>query len=115
MILKHSLGLQHTAELNKRRLRVEDARKHWLQKHRKLFEPLLPENNTYFTTLEKELRKVKGAEVYVPLHEIEEQPSLIQGGEMKDYQVSRSWLLAYLGFGTHCYVAPRTVVPGMDV
>jgi SWI/SNF-related matrix-associated actin-dependent regulator of chromatin subfamily A member 5 len=50
-----------------------------------LFIPLLPQKNNFFDHLEKEMKRDHHG--YVPLHELDEQPALIQGGQMKDYQV----------------------------
>lgn len=66
---------------------MESARKHWLYKHRELFEPLLPDTSNFFSVLGKELKGSSDSGSYVPLHELDAQPRLVKGGEMKDYQV----------------------------
>ncbi|KAH8093223.1 P-loop containing nucleoside triphosphate hydrolase protein [Cristinia sonorae] len=94
--LKLDDKVAHTAELNKRRIRVENARHRWVQRHRKLFEPLLPESSNYFNTLEKEIKVANDRTPYFPLHELDEQPKLIKGGEMKDYQLHGLSFLVYM-------------------
>ncbi|THH29276.1 hypothetical protein EUX98_g4910 [Antrodiella citrinella] len=96
----------HTAQLNKRRIRVENARRRWLLKHRNLFEPLLPENSAFFNALEKENKVLHDSGAYLPLHELDEQPSLIEGGEMKDYQLYGLSFLAWMYHnGMNCVLA----------
>lgn len=65
---------------------VDAAKRRWLFRHRDLFQPLLPSTN-FFDVLRKELSEIGEKVTYVPFHALTEQPSLIQGGEMKDYQV----------------------------
>jgi SWI/SNF-related matrix-associated actin-dependent regulator of chromatin subfamily A member 5 len=57
--------------------------------HRAIIEPLLPSNSSFFDNLEREIRLSgeKEAPSFVPLHGLDEQPKLVQGGYMKDYQV----------------------------
>ncbi|KAK7063732.1 ISWI chromatin-remodeling complex ATPase ISW2 [Favolaschia claudopus] len=71
-------------------------RKAWVYAHRVLFEPLLPPNATYFNQVVKEMA-AGNATPPVPLREFVEQPKLITGGKMKDYQ------LAGLGFLANMY------------
>lgn len=51
--------------------------------------PLLPASNTFLAHLENDLKHSTDRGMYKPLHEIDEQPKLIVGGLLKDYQVSR--------------------------
>jgi hypothetical protein len=53
-------------------------------KHRDLFEPLLPPSNKFFENLGAVADRDHH---YVQFHNLDEQPALIKGGEMKDYQV----------------------------
>ena len=49
--------------------------------------PLLPHKSQFFKKLSDEI--AYGADgAYVPMQQLQEQPSLVVGGEMKDYQVS---------------------------
>lgn len=74
--------------INSKKAAIEAARRRWLLKHRDLFTPLLPPNSHYFAALEKETKNSTDKSTYKPLHEIEEQPELVKGGQLKDYQVS---------------------------
>lgn len=74
---------------------MEAAKRRWLFCHRDLFQPLLPSTN-FFVVLRKELADTGEKVTYVPFHALWEQPALIQGGEMKDYQVCCSVLLAHV-------------------
>lgn len=60
------------------------ARNVWLLRNRHLFEPLLS-STRFFDAVVQEQGKVD--DKYSPLHQLDQQPTLIQGGEMKDYQV----------------------------
>jgi SWI/SNF-related matrix-associated actin-dependent regulator of chromatin subfamily A member 5 len=72
--------------INAKRVQVEAAKRRWLFRHRDLFQPLLPSTH-YFDMLRKEVSEIGEKVTYVPFHALTEQPALIQGGEMKDYQV----------------------------
>ena len=61
------------------------ARKRWYYQHREILRPLLPPNSTFISTLEREISQ--STVLYQPRREIDEQPELIRGGQMKDYQV----------------------------
>lgn len=52
--------------------------------HRDLFKPLTRSNNVFFENIELDT-KTHGA--YAPMEQVNEQPRLVEGGEMKDYQV----------------------------
>ncbi|KAF9241300.1 P-loop containing nucleoside triphosphate hydrolase protein [Melanogaster broomeanus] len=69
----------NTIVINAKRIQLEAARRRWLFRHRDIFQPLLP-STSFFDT-----GRWKG--VLCPFHAITEQPKLIEGGEMKDYQV----------------------------
>ncbi|TCD65790.1 hypothetical protein EIP91_002183 [Steccherinum ochraceum] len=93
----------HMAELNKRRAHLESARRRWLHRHRTLFEPLLPESSIYFKTIERELKAMGDSAPCIPLHELDEQPRLVKGGEMKDYQLhGLSFLVWMYQNGMNC-------------
>ena len=78
---------QITLVINSKKAAIEAARRRWLHKHRDLFIPLLPPSNHFFATLENELKVSTDKGSYKPLHELEKQPELIKGGQLKDYQV----------------------------
>ncbi|KAH7882573.1 P-loop containing nucleoside triphosphate hydrolase protein [Phlebopus sp. FC_14] len=87
----------NTIVINVKRTELEAARRRWLFRHRDLFQPLLP-STAFFDGLRKDLEETKtGAKVsYVPFHAITTQPSLIVGGEMKDYQLQGLAFLVYM-------------------
>jgi SWI/SNF-related matrix-associated actin-dependent regulator of chromatin subfamily A member 5 len=78
-----------TLSVNIKRVALEAARRTWLHRHRRLFEPLLPQGSSFVTNSQKELEILNKA-TYVARRAVEEQPKLIEGGTMKDYQVSMS-------------------------
>lgn len=84
--------------INARRVGLEAAKRRWLFHHRDLFQPLLPSTH-FFDVLRKEITDIGEKVTYVPFHALTEQPTLVQGGEMKDYQVCVVvWILvAWLG------------------
>lgn len=82
------LSSQQTGAQNKKREARDDARKKWLYCHRDVVEPLLPPASTFFDQLQKEMEREHGRVIsFVPTHVLDEQPKLIKGGQMKDYQV----------------------------
>jgi len=69
-----------------KKLAVEASRRTFFRRHRSTFEPLLPHNSKFFDKLAAE--PVAGqSSIYQHRRELEDQPSLIQGGQMKDYQL----------------------------
>jgi hypothetical protein len=72
--------------INAKRVLLDAVRRRWLFRHRDLFQPLLP-STTFFDALHKEMAEAGENVSYVPFHALTEQPKLIEGGEMKDYQV----------------------------
>lgn len=72
--------------INAKRVQLDAAKRRWLFHHRDLFQPLLPSTN-FFDVLRKEVKEFGEKVAYVPFQALTEQPTLIQGGEMKDYQV----------------------------
>lgn len=80
---------------------ITAARNRFLLHHRSVFEPLLPIKSNLFTTLEETVdatpknRKISEDETtYTPHHALDEQPSRIVNGEMKDYQAGPLLLFA---------------------
>ncbi|KAF8512943.1 SNF2 family N-terminal domain-containing protein [Hysterangium stoloniferum] len=63
---------------------ISEAFHKFLCHYRDIFKPLLPSNSNFFKKLEREYpinNKI------IARQQLEEQPSLIQGGQMKDYQL----------------------------
>ncbi|KAG1809082.1 SNF2 family N-terminal domain-containing protein [Suillus subaureus] len=85
----------NTIVINARRVQLESARRRWLYRHHDLFQPLLP-STSFFDTLRKEIKETEGSTAYVPLRVLMTQPSLIKGGEMKDYQLQGLAFLIYM-------------------
>ncbi|KIJ64208.1 hypothetical protein HYDPIDRAFT_28649 [Hydnomerulius pinastri MD-312] len=85
----------NTIVVNAKRTELEAARKRWLLRHTDLFQPLLPSTN-FFDSLRKEMDGTSGKVSYVPFHTLTEQPKLIVGGEMKDYQLQGLAFLVYM-------------------
>lgn len=87
------IATQNTAVMNEKRDVRDKARKRWLFCHREILEPLLPSNSNFFAQLQKDIEHSSNEAVsFVPLHELDEQPKLIKGGYMKDYQVCSTFL-----------------------
>lgn len=72
--------------MNAKRVTLDSAKRRWLHKHKDLFLPMLP-STTFFDHIEKDLKTSNNDTLYIPLHELDEQPKLIKNGIMKDYQV----------------------------
>ncbi|KAF9067977.1 SNF2 family N-terminal domain-containing protein [Rhodocollybia butyracea] len=81
-----------TALNNAKRAARKLHRDSWLLRHRDLFEALLPPSNNFFAQLATQAYE-KG--LYVPFHELEQQPKLIVG-QMKDYQILGLSFLAHM-------------------
>ncbi|PFH46225.1 hypothetical protein AMATHDRAFT_70336 [Amanita thiersii Skay4041] len=104
--LKRDEKKAHTAALNDKRDARDRARKKWLYHHQRLFEPLLPTSSRsmYFDTLRKEVERMEPSQrAGVPLHELDEQPTLIKGAVLKDYQLyGLSYLVWMFKNGMNC-------------
>jgi len=74
--------------ISMQRASLDAARRRWLHRHRHLFQPLLPPSSVLFSNIAKELDISTDKSLYIPLHELDEQPKLVENGTMKDYQVS---------------------------
>lgn len=67
---------------------ITNHRNRWYYQHRDLLRPLLHTGSVFVDNLEQAFRQQEGTTTaYIPLHDIDEQPQLIKGGTMKDYQV----------------------------
>ncbi|KAN0080357.1 P-loop containing nucleoside triphosphate hydrolase protein [Tylopilus felleus] len=84
-----------TIVINAKRVQVDAAKRRWLFRHQDFFQPLLPSTN-FFDVLRKEVSELGGEVTYVPFHVLTEQPTLIQGGEMKEYQLQGLAFLVYM-------------------
>jgi SWI/SNF-related matrix-associated actin-dependent regulator of chromatin subfamily A member 5 len=80
-----SFVVQKTLATNDRRNTRDKLRKKWIYYHRDLFKPLLPPSSGLFEGWSRELGS--GPSAIAPFHELHEQPSLIQGAILKDYQM----------------------------
>ncbi|KAH9924947.1 P-loop containing nucleoside triphosphate hydrolase protein [Amylocystis lapponica] len=92
-----------TIVVNAARVSVDAARRRWLYRHRNLFVPLLPPKSALLENMEKEVNASADKAQYVPLHELDEQPRLVKGGTMKDYQLhGLSFLVWMYKNGMNC-------------
>jgi hypothetical protein len=105
---------QNTIVISAQRASLDAARRRWLHRHRHLFQPLLPSASILFSNIAKELEVSTDMTPYTPLHELDEQPKLVQNGTMKDYQVSRDCPSSASAALTH-HSATRSILPCMDV
>lgn len=69
-----------------KKVAIEARRRRFFVRHRTVFEPLLPSHSKFFEKSTTECVTTQGG-VYRPRREVEDQPCLIQGGQMKDYQL----------------------------
>lgn len=66
------------------------VRHKWFYHHKYLFTPLVGAKSQFFANLETEMKKLAPEErSIIEFEDIEQQPKLIKGGQMKDYQVRR--------------------------
>lgn len=81
----------HTLNNDKKDAR-DKARKKWLYCHQAIIRPLLPSNSNFFDNLQNEISAWhdQDAPSFVPLCTLDQQPKLVEGGTMKDYQVRSS-------------------------
>ncbi|KZT67879.1 hypothetical protein DAEQUDRAFT_766836 [Daedalea quercina L-15889] len=92
----------HTVTVHEARGSIDTARRRFLHHHRSLFLPLLSPNTGIFDAIGKHLEEVGDDQSLVPLHEIDEQPRLVQG-QMKDYQLhGLSFLVWMYRNGMNC-------------
>lgn len=78
---------QNTTINNAKKVERDRHRNAWLLRHRDLFEPLLPSNNSksFFTNLDSDVHQKS---TYVPQRELGQPKSINSSvGQMKDYQV----------------------------
>jgi SWI/SNF-related matrix-associated actin-dependent regulator of chromatin subfamily A member 5 len=74
--------------INSQKVQATAAQHRWLYHHKHLFTPLVGAKGHFFANLETEIKGLAPEKrSIVKFHEIERQPKLIEGGQMKDYQV----------------------------
>lgn len=82
--------------INSQKVQATAAQHRWLYHYKHLFIPLVGAKSHFFTNLETEIKGlVPEKKAIVKFVEIEKQPTLIQGGQMKDYQVGGTETLSY--------------------
>ncbi|KZO91803.1 hypothetical protein CALVIDRAFT_557967 [Calocera viscosa TUFC12733] len=91
---KRDVNKAKTVDRRGKRADFEDARKRWIWKHRSLFAALLPHRRGIFEDLKQQMPHAHSQEALLAEVEIEEQPKLVKGGEMKDYQLAGLSFLA---------------------
>ncbi|KIM89720.1 hypothetical protein PILCRDRAFT_812522 [Piloderma croceum F 1598] len=92
-----------TIVISVQRASLDAARRRWLHRHRHLFLPLLPSASVLFNNIAKEVEDSKDTTPYAPLHELDEQPKLVENGTMKDYQLhGLSFLVWMYNNGMSC-------------
>lgn len=75
--------------INSQKAQAVAAQHRWIYHHKHLFTPLVGPKSHFFVNLETEMKGLPpGKRAIVQLEEIEKQPKLIKGGQMKGYQVS---------------------------
>ena len=83
--------IQLTIVINSQKVQAVAAQHRWFYHYKHLFTPLVGTKSHFFANLETEINGlVPEKRAIVKLEEIEEQPKLIKGGQMKDYQVRRA-------------------------
>ncbi|OJA12457.1 hypothetical protein AZE42_08057 [Rhizopogon vesiculosus] len=90
----------NTIVIHAKRVQLESARRQWLYCHHDLFQPLLP-STLFFDALRRGMQDIGGKLAYVLFRVLRARPSLVEGGEMKDYQGcivfwSMKWVLEKL-------------------
>jgi len=77
--------------INSQKVHITAAQNRWFYHHKYLFTPLVGAKSHFFANLETELEGFAPENrSIVQFEEIEQQPKLIQGGQMKGYQVRRT-------------------------
>lgn len=75
--------------INSQKVQSTAAQHRWIYHHKRLFIPLVGPKSHFFSNLEKEINGLAPEKrAIVEFEEIEKQPKLIKGGQMKDFQVS---------------------------
>jgi len=91
--------------INSQKVHALAAQHRWLYHYRHLFIPLVGAKSHFFANLETEVKGLAPEKrPIVKFEEVEEQPKLILGGEMKDYQVCGSCVgLCVVCWADWCY------------
>jgi SWI/SNF-related matrix-associated actin-dependent regulator of chromatin subfamily A member 5 len=75
--------------INSQKVQATAAQHRWIYHHKHLFAPLVGPKSYFLSNLDTEIKGLAPEKrVIVEFEEIEKQPKLIKGGQMKDYQVS---------------------------
>lgn len=90
--------------INSQKVQAVAAQHRWLYHYKHLFAPLVGAGSRFFANLETEMKGlVLEKRAIFEFQEIEEQPKLIKGGQMKDYQVRNTWSALYALFLDRCF------------
>jgi len=82
--------IQLTIVINSQKVDAIVAQHKWLYHHKNLFTPLVGAKSHFFANLETEIERLTlEKRSIVKFEKIDQQPQLIKGGQMKDYQVRR--------------------------
>lgn len=77
--------------INSQKVHAIAAQSRWFYHHKDLFTPLIGAKSHFFANLETAIEGLTPEErSIVKFEEIEQQPKLIEGGQMKGYQVRRT-------------------------
>ncbi|KAI0032183.1 P-loop containing nucleoside triphosphate hydrolase protein, partial [Vararia minispora EC-137] len=85
-----------TDAVNIRRTQIDNAAKKFLYINKDVFRALLPEKTGKLESVERVFNGTNARDGYVPLHQFDTQPSLIESGFMKDYQLQGLSFLAWM-------------------
>lgn len=107
--------IQLTIVINSQKVHATAAQHRWFYHHKHLFAPLVGAKSHFFANLETEIKGLAPEKrSIVKLEEIEQQPKLIKGGQMKDYQVRRTYRGVLYAVSLTGVLAPRIVLPCVD-
>jgi SWI/SNF-related matrix-associated actin-dependent regulator of chromatin subfamily A member 5 len=74
--------------INSQKVQAVAAQHRWIHHYKHLFIPLVGRKSNFFTHLDAEMEGLAPEKrAIVDFVDIEKQPKLIKGGQMKDYQV----------------------------
>ncbi|KZT57598.1 hypothetical protein CALCODRAFT_555264 [Calocera cornea HHB12733] len=91
---KRDTNKAKTVARHEKKAGFDDARKRWTWKHRALFAALLPDRSNFLENLRKDMSELHSQEWAIKEEEVVEQPMLVKGGVMKDYQLAGLSFLA---------------------
>ncbi|TDL22661.1 hypothetical protein BD410DRAFT_898225 [Rickenella mellea] len=85
--------LAKTVANNSRKIEIDLARRRWLKHHIEILAPLLPHGSPIIENIRSDEVDEK---LYTQMRVLEEQPALVKGGIMKDYQLDGLSFLAHM-------------------